>query len=160
MSAMVRRSELWARWGGWRAAASWRSRSPADGSRARSPGHGAAAHQVEQPLGSRRLGYGDACSQSEQVTGIQVGPDGAGDSSLVHEGGGGVVHGFVPGSEEGSALVAVTEHADDTVRVRSKGLSVMADGRAGTVTYEDTVVRTPAGWRIALRKVVTAPGAR
>src|SRR4051795_10424003 len=33
--------------------------------------------------------------------------------------------------------VVVAGQADDTVRVRSKGLSVMADGRAGTVNYED-----------------------
>jgi hypothetical protein len=52
--------------------------------------------------------------------------------------------------------VVMAEQADGTARVRSKGLSVMADGRAGTVTYEDTVVRTPDGWRIALRKVVRA----
>jgi SnoaL-like protein len=45
---------------------------------------------------------------------------------------------------------------DDTATVRSKGLSVMADGTAGTVTYHDVVVRTEAGWRIARRKVVPA----
>jgi hypothetical protein len=44
--------------------------------------------------------------------------------------------------------------------VRSKGLSVMADGRAGTVVYEDVVVCTPDGWRIARRKVVRAPAGR
>jgi ketosteroid isomerase-like protein len=50
--------------------------------------------------------------------------------------------------------VIVTGHADGSARVRSKGLAVMADGRAGSVVYEDRVVRTPAGWRIAHRKVV------
>jgi hypothetical protein len=50
--------------------------------------------------------------------------------------------------------VLVTEHADGTVHVRSKGLSVMADGRAGTVVYDDVTVKTPAGWRIARRKVI------
>ena len=52
--------------------------------------------------------------------------------------------------------VLVTPHASDsdTASVRSKGLSVMANGAAGTVVYEDTVVRTPAGWRIARRRVM------
>lgn len=43
-----------------------------------------------------------------------------------------------------------------TARVRSKGLSVMADGATGTVIYDDVVRRTPAGWRIAHRTVVPA----
>jgi hypothetical protein len=51
--------------------------------------------------------------------------------------------------------VLVTPRDHDTADVRSKGLSVMANGAAGTVVYEDTVVRTPAGWRIARRRVVT-----
>jgi SnoaL-like protein len=50
--------------------------------------------------------------------------------------------------------VMVTPAEPDVAHVRSKGLSVMADGRAGTVDYEDTVVRTPAGWRISRRTVV------
>lgn len=51
--------------------------------------------------------------------------------------------------------VLVTPRDPDRADVRSKGLSVMADGTAGTVVYEDTVVRTPVGWRIARRRVVT-----
>jgi hypothetical protein len=50
-------------------------------------------------------------------------------------------------------------HADadpDRARVRSKGLAVMADGTAGTVTYDDVVVRTESGWRMAHRRVVPA----
>jgi hypothetical protein len=50
--------------------------------------------------------------------------------------------------------VIVTEGADGTVLVRSKGLSVMANGRAGTVVYDDQLRKTPKGWRIARRKVV------
>jgi SnoaL-like domain len=50
--------------------------------------------------------------------------------------------------------VLVTEQADGTARVRSKGLAVMADGTTGSAVYEDRVVRTPAGWRIAHRTVV------
>jgi hypothetical protein len=43
---------------------------------------------------------------------------------------------------------------DDTASVRSKGLAVMADGTTGTVTYDDVVVRTEAGWRISQRTVI------
>lgn len=50
--------------------------------------------------------------------------------------------------------VIVTGDADGSARVRSKGLAVMADGRAATVVYRDRVVRTPEGWRIAHRKVI------
>jgi hypothetical protein len=32
-------------------------------------------------------------------------------------------------------------------------LSVLTDGSAGTVGYDDVVVRTDAGWRIAYRTV-------
>jgi hypothetical protein len=49
-----------------------------------------------------------------------------------------------------------TGDTGDTAGVRSKGLAVMADGTAGTVTYDDVVVRTDAGWRIARRTVVPA----
>lgn len=48
----------------------------------------------------------------------------------------------------------VIEEADgDRVRVRSKGLGIMADGSCGSVTYLDTVVRVDEGWRIRHRKV-------
>jgi SnoaL-like domain len=47
--------------------------------------------------------------------------------------------------------VVVCEAADGTVAVRSKGLSVLADGRAGSVVYADTVVKTAAGWRMRAR---------
>lgn len=52
--------------------------------------------------------------------------------------------------------VVVTEDPSsaDRATVRSKGLAVMPDGRADTVTYHDVVVRTDAGWRIDLRKIV------
>lgn len=55
--------------------------------------------------------------------------------------------------------VIVTDRGDDTATVRSKGLSVMADGAAGSVVYDDVVVRAPAGWRIQ-RRTVVAPIAR
>jgi 3-phenylpropionate/cinnamic acid dioxygenase small subunit len=41
----------------------------------------------------------------------------------------------------------------DTARVVSKGLGVTTDGTVGSVTYEDDVVRTADGWRIARRTV-------
>jgi len=50
--------------------------------------------------------------------------------------------------------VIVTEAADGTVGVRSKGLAVMPNGSAGTVVYDDVVTKTAAGWRIARRKVI------
>jgi SnoaL-like domain len=52
--------------------------------------------------------------------------------------------------------VVVGAGGADTASVRSKGLAVMADGTAGTVTYDDVVVRTAAGWRIARRTVIPA----
>ena len=50
--------------------------------------------------------------------------------------------------------VVVIEDADGTVRVRSKGIGVGAGGRVGSVTYDDVVVRTPDGWRMASRRAV------
>ncbi len=50
--------------------------------------------------------------------------------------------------------IVVSEAADGTVCSCAKGLSVMADGRCGTVVYDDVVVRTAAGWRISRRKVI------
>ncbi|MEO8552140.1 MAG: nuclear transport factor 2 family protein [Kofleriaceae bacterium] len=52
--------------------------------------------------------------------------------------------------------VIVNEAADGTVGVRSKGLSVMPNGTAGSVVYDDVVTKTAAGWRISRRKVITS----
>ncbi|MET8277778.1 nuclear transport factor 2 family protein [Micromonospora sp. NPDC005174] len=49
--------------------------------------------------------------------------------------------------------IVLRETADGTVKALSKGLGVMADGSTGSVTYEDTVERTAAGWRITQRIV-------
>ncbi|MFJ2236327.1 nuclear transport factor 2 family protein [Streptomyces sp. NPDC087859] len=49
--------------------------------------------------------------------------------------------------------VVIGEAPDGRVRVRSKGLGIMADGSCGSVTYDDTVVRAGAGWRVSHRKV-------
>jgi SnoaL-like domain len=53
--------------------------------------------------------------------------------------------------------VIVEELTGDTAVVRSKGLGVLRDGRTGSVTYLDRLVRTPQGWRIAARRVVPRP---
>lgn len=47
----------------------------------------------------------------------------------------------------------LTEAPGGRVHALSKGLGVNADGTVGSVTYEDTVVRTPGGWRISHRKI-------
>ena len=48
--------------------------------------------------------------------------------------------------------IIVTPGPDaDTAFVISKGLGVGRKGRVGSVTYRDTVRRTPHGWRIAMR---------
>jgi SnoaL-like protein len=39
------------------------------------------------------------------------------------------------------------------VPVRSKGIGIQADGSCGSMTYEDTVVHTEAGWRISRRRI-------
>lgn len=65
-------------------------------------------------------------------------------------------------SEEGLARHPLAHHAtnlvvseddDGTVRLRSKGIGVGAGGRVGSVVYDDIAVRTPAGWRLASRRV-------
>jgi 3-phenylpropionate/cinnamic acid dioxygenase small subunit len=51
--------------------------------------------------------------------------------------------------------VVVTE-TDGDVRVRSKFIGVDRDGRTASGVYEDRLVRTPDGWRIAYRAVLPA----
>lgn len=50
--------------------------------------------------------------------------------------------------------IVLEEAADGRVLARSKGLAVMAGGSCGSATYEDTVVRTEAGWRISHRVIL------
>ena len=47
--------------------------------------------------------------------------------------------------------IIVSEDADGTVRVVSKGLGVGPRGRVGSVVYRDILERTPQGWRFAER---------
>ncbi len=80
--------------------------------------------------------------------------------------GGGVIVGAVAFQEAAEALgdknpvghhvtnIVLTQAGPDEVTARSKGIGVMADGTCGSVTYEDVVVRTPVGWRIAQRRVL------
>jgi 3-phenylpropionate/cinnamic acid dioxygenase small subunit len=49
--------------------------------------------------------------------------------------------------------IVLSEVADGRVHARSKGIGVYADGTAGSLTYEDTVLRTPHGWRISHREI-------
>lgn len=50
--------------------------------------------------------------------------------------------------------VLVSQDSDGTVRARSKGIGILADGVSGSVVYEDVLVPTAAGWRISYRKVL------
>jgi ketosteroid isomerase-like protein len=38
--------------------------------------------------------------------------------------------------------------------VRAKGIGIMADGRAGSVVYDDVVTREPDGWKISRRTII------
>jgi 3-phenylpropionate/cinnamic acid dioxygenase small subunit len=50
--------------------------------------------------------------------------------------------------------IVITEAADGVVRVRSKFIGVMRDGRTGSGVYEDRLADTPSGWRIAHRAIL------
>ncbi len=79
--------------------------------------------------------------------------------------GGGVIVGLAALEEAAQALgdqnpvahhvtnIVLTETGPDEVTARSKGLGVMSDGSCGSATYDDLLVRTPAGWRIHRRRV-------
>jgi 3-phenylpropionate/cinnamic acid dioxygenase small subunit len=49
--------------------------------------------------------------------------------------------------------VIIRETQDGAVHARSKGLGVNADGTVGSVTYDDRLIHTGAGWRISHRVV-------
>ncbi len=50
--------------------------------------------------------------------------------------------------------IVLAEAGDGTVRARSKGIGIRADGTCGSVTYEDEVARGENGWRITRRRVL------
>ena len=56
-----------------------------------------------------------------------------------------------PVAHHATNIVATPGPDADTADVISKGLGVGRKGRVGSVTYRDTVRRTPQGWRIAAR---------
>lgn len=49
--------------------------------------------------------------------------------------------------------IVITPVDDRSARVRSKGIGIGAKGTAGSVVYDDIVVRQPDGWKISYRKV-------
>ena len=64
--------------------------------------------------------------------------------------------------------IVITAVDARSARVRSKGIGIKADGKAGSVVYDDIVTRQPGGWKISYRKVTARrvalggrqPGAR
>jgi hypothetical protein len=50
--------------------------------------------------------------------------------------------------------IVIVDGHDDHALAHSKGIGVGKDGVTSTVSYEDTLVRTDAGWRISYRKVL------
>jgi hypothetical protein len=79
--------------------------------------------------------------------------------------GGGMIEGLAALKEAALALgdanpvghhvtnIVLTEVSADQVQALSKGIGITADGRCASVSYEDTVTRTPLGWRIIHRKI-------
>lgn len=49
--------------------------------------------------------------------------------------------------------IVLEETADGRVHAWSKGIAVLANGRCGSATYDDIVVRTDEGWRISHRTI-------
>ncbi|GGL14708.1 hypothetical protein Sme01_18580 [Sphaerisporangium melleum] len=49
--------------------------------------------------------------------------------------------------------IVITGIDDGQARVRSKGIGILADGTAGSVVYDDIVLRRPDGWKLGYRKV-------
>jgi hypothetical protein len=52
----------------------------------------------------------------------------------------------------------VTDIDGDRASAVSKGIGIMADGSCGSVTYDDTPQRGPAGWRITHRRLFKPTG--
>ena len=50
--------------------------------------------------------------------------------------------------------VVLTSRSADHVDALSKTIGIYADGSCGSLTYEDGVNRTAAGWRIARRRII------
>ncbi|WP_067462377.1 nuclear transport factor 2 family protein [Actinomadura macra] len=50
--------------------------------------------------------------------------------------------------------IVITEASGGGARATSKGIGIHADGTCASVTYQDSLVRTPHGWRITYRTVL------
>lgn len=55
--------------------------------------------------------------------------------------------------------IVLTQADDGSVRARSKGIGIRADGSAGSVVYDDVVTRRADGWKISHRTVSARRGA-
>jgi ketosteroid isomerase-like protein len=49
--------------------------------------------------------------------------------------------------------IVITPVDEVTARVQSKGIGIMATGRAGSVVYDDTATRHPNSWKLRHRKI-------
>jgi ketosteroid isomerase-like protein len=49
--------------------------------------------------------------------------------------------------------IVITPIDNRSARIQSKGIGIQADGTAGSVVYDDVVIRDPGGWKISYRKV-------
>lgn len=49
--------------------------------------------------------------------------------------------------------IVITGIDDRSARVQAKGIGIKADGKTGSVVYDDLVTRRPDGWKISHRKV-------
>lgn len=47
--------------------------------------------------------------------------------------------------------IVISEESDGRARVLSKGIGVARNGRVGSVVYNDLLIKTDEGWRIASR---------
>lgn len=56
-----------------------------------------------------------------------------------------------------STNVFVQEGPGDGLLAESKGLGLLAGGAAASVTYSDTLARTPSGWRLTSRILALQP---
>lgn len=50
--------------------------------------------------------------------------------------------------------IVIVGYDGDTVSVRSKGLAVARDGKAGTAIYQDILRQEARGWRISHRRAI------
>lgn len=61
-----------------------------------------------------------------------------------------------PGRYHHTTGIIITPETKDSARVLTKSIGIMFSGEVGGGMYEDKVVRTPKGWRIAVRRAIPA----